>query len=150
MHTSPYGSRPDLLPDFIRAGNPAIHPLSLEESRAMESVSINRFQATIGGRISFEAAEVVSRETFRDEGDGASTIARLLRDFFGSTSEVVTFWDNLIMPTVRLPVAMAVENSRELLESDVDFWFYSPGNPILIECRQDGNVTVAHISAIEP
>lgn len=149
MSSASYGSRRDLLPKFMVAQSPAGHVgpsvLGLEESRAIEAVSLNRFPQASGGVIDWEGVPCLDRLAFSNEAEGERVIADVLRGKVGQNSDVVIFWGTLVMPTVVLSVESAVNHVSEILEVGPDFWVFSPNDKILIECLQDGQVTLASI-----
>jgi len=149
MSGVPYGSRRDLLPKFMVAQSPTgrvgLNVLNLEQSRELEAVSLNRFPQTSGGVIDWEGVPVLERLSFANEAEGGRVIANVLRGKVGWDSDVAIFWGTLVMPTVILSVELVANYVDDILEVGPDFWIFSHDDQILIECLQDGRVTLALI-----
>ncbi|MEV8474474.1 hypothetical protein [Streptomyces sp. NPDC051173] len=106
---------------------------------------MNRFPQTSGGVIDWEGVQGLDHLVFSNEAEGERVVADVLRGKVGQNSDVVIFWGTLVMPTVVLSVESAVNHVSEILEVGPDFWVFSPDDQILIECLQDGQVTLASI-----
>jgi hypothetical protein len=108
----------------------------------LEDVSLNRFPALVSGSLDWEAAAYDEREWFDDEEDWVARVTRLLARLASSQEPVAVFWGTLVMPTVLAPADVIVRNAREILEAGPHFWLYATVSRVLIECLQDGQVTV--------
>jgi len=76
---------------------------------------------------------------------GGGLFANILRGKVGWNSDVAIFWGTLVMPTVVLSAESVANHVGDILEVGPDFWVFSPDDQILIECLQDGRVTLALI-----
>ncbi|WP_148082104.1 hypothetical protein [Streptomyces botrytidirepellens] len=143
-----YGTRRDLLPKFMKSDThegDLINILDLDESREFESISLNRFPHAPAGTIEWENAHFADRSSFIDEEDGARKISELLTNLLRPESKVTIFWGTLVMPSVILSAKSAADHSQEILEVGPDFWIFSPDRQLILECLQDGQLTVADI-----
>ncbi|MET8983746.1 hypothetical protein ABZX85_50135 [Streptomyces sp. NPDC004539] len=144
-----YGSRPDYLPGFVSdiqgGGDRQIRLLNHVESRELEAVSLNRFPATTGAALDWEAVPFEGRMWWEDEEDWARMAAEILAPYVRDGRQVAVFWGNLVMSTVIVPAALAVQHAREILDAAPHFWIYPLSGSVLVECLSDGQVTVAKI-----
>lgn len=148
MQPEHYGSRPDLLPKFISRietkGSSGGRVLTWNESRELEDASLNRFAHT-STTIQWEGVPFSTRSVCEDEDDCHQLIKRLMSCELSEKSDVVFFWGNLVIPSIILPVELALEHLHEILEVFPDLWIFAPQDQFLIECRQDGQVTMSDI-----
>ncbi|WP_206504425.1 hypothetical protein [Streptomyces chrestomyceticus] len=146
-----YGSRRDFLPAFMKSGAGAadghteIQELSLDESRALEAVSLNRFPQLPGGEIGWAGGSYSERLWYEDDAEGMRQIAELLARNIRQGAQVVIFWGTLVMPSVRLAAYDVVRHVEEILDEFPHFWVYSAEDRKLIEFLPDGQVTAAVI-----
>ncbi|GAB3134467.1 hypothetical protein GCM10027258_05420 [Amycolatopsis stemonae] len=141
----PYGTRPDLLPAFVKTSMASV--LDYVASRELEDVSLNRFPALESGSLDWDAAAYDERKWFDDEADWVALATKLLARFASAEEPVAIFWGTLVMPTVLAPADVVVRNARAILEAGPHFWLYATVAEVLIECLQDGQVTVASTAA---
>ncbi|MFE0028509.1 hypothetical protein [Amycolatopsis sp. NPDC059021] len=146
---NPYGTHPEALGDLLDAIGPQerglVRQLSREEDDALAAVSLRRFptdRATTGA-IDWSGAVVLEQSFEQDYADAARVLGeRVLRY---STSDVVVFWGNLVIPTVRLPARLAAANAGELIDTGDDVWIYLPDRNVLVEYWHSGRITAGMI-----
>jgi hypothetical protein len=118
--------------------------LSADESRALEKASLNQFAHLSSGRISWDGVPATAI-SFKDEDDGVRVLSERLREFVEGDAGLVVFWGTLVMPTVTMPVRLALEHAGELVREAPDFWIFMQSRKTLVEFMQDGIVTVASV-----
>ncbi len=149
MSRNAYGSRRDFLPGFMRKGDSVeryrVRVLDLAASQDLEKLSLNRFPHTSAGLIGWTDAVYTERVSFSDEAEGVRLIEGLLSRTVEPVSEVVLFWGTLVMPTVVLTAEGVTAHAGEILKIGPDFWIYLRDRNMLVECAQDGRITLADI-----
>lgn len=149
MSRNTYGSRRDLLPRFMRMRESVerygIRLLDLDESRDLEKLSLNRFPHTSAGVIGWGGVAYSECVTFADEEEGWRLISGMVSREVERASEVAVFWGTLVIPTVVLTAEGVIENAAEIFEAAPDFWIYLRGRNELIECGQEGRITLTGI-----
>ncbi|MFH9726775.1 hypothetical protein ACH4M4_27985 [Streptomyces sp. NPDC017254] len=146
---SPYGSRPEYLPDFVNDPRDddgrQVVKLDLAENRALAAATLNRFPAASGDVIDFESAPFDDRLLWDDEEHWTRMAAELLAPYVQREERVAVMWGNLLMPTVTMPASVAVRHALDILDAGPHFWIHPLGSSVLVECLMDGQVTVATI-----
>jgi hypothetical protein len=142
-----YGSRPDILPDFVLAttNSGGVRLLDLAESQKLESLSLNRFPPMSSVQLDWAGVPGIEQLVYMDEESGAQLLRDLLQSRLRKADRVVVFWDNLIIPSVSLPVDLVLAHADEVLDVGRGFWLFAAEDNILIEFLLDGQVTVAPV-----
>jgi hypothetical protein len=122
-----------------------IRVLDLEQSRALESRSLNRFPHTSSGVIGWDAVDGAEHLTFANEDEGRRLIGQLVSHETDRASEVAVFWGTLVMPTVTLTAGGVVDHAAAIFDAAPQFWLYLREAGKLIECVPDGSVTLCRI-----
>ncbi|MET9429942.1 MULTISPECIES: hypothetical protein [unclassified Streptomyces] len=138
------GSRPDLLPGFLRNGEDVML-LDREDSRSVAAATLGLFPALSGDRLDWSAGSVRERRWWDDEDGWARLAAELLAPEVEAGALVAVQWSNLILPTVVLSAELAVAHARDLLDVEPHLWIHPLGGRVLLECLVDGQVTLGTV-----
>ncbi|GAA4553867.1 hypothetical protein [Amycolatopsis samaneae] len=146
-----YGTHPAALQDLLDEIGPVesalVHQLSREEDDALAAVSRRRFpvdRATTGA-VDWSGAVVLEQSLEEDYEDAARVLGEVVLRHSPAASEVVVFWGNLVIPTVRLPARLAAANAGELIDTGDDVWIYLPDGNVLVEYWHSGRITAGII-----
>lgn len=146
-----YGSHPTALQDLFDAIGTAerslVHVLSRTEDEALAAVSTRRFPVdrTTTGAVDWSGAGVVEQFVEEEYEEAARVLGEVILRNSPPESDVVVFWGNLVIPTVRLPARLAAANSGELIDTGDDVWIYLPGHNVLVEYWHSGRITAGVI-----
>ncbi|MEU2232318.1 hypothetical protein [Streptomyces vietnamensis] len=128
-----YGTHPEYIADVLNLLGDETLLLTYEEHRAFAEVSLNRFEAIGSARVNWRGTEVVERT----EEFGAETLVTLLHTHAAPDELVIVFWDNLLVPTIALPSALAARHADTILDQGSTCWLFLTDKGLLIEF-QDG------------
>ncbi|MEW2314962.1 hypothetical protein [Streptomyces bauhiniae] len=144
-----YGTEPDYLPAFMNDATDAdgrrVRKLTAEETQALRRLSLSRFPVSGGADLDWSRSPHTDRQMCETDEDWARVAAEYLSPYAGEGRSVVVFWGDLSMPSVEMPVEVAIRRSLDFMDADMHFWMHPLGSSVLIEYLQDGRVTVAPI-----
>ncbi|NYV75457.1 hypothetical protein [Streptomyces sp. UH6] len=140
-----YGRYPELLPEFVRDARGEdgrqVVVLRWEESQELARLSLSRFPAWNSVSLDWSAVPPVESVEW-DDGAG---FAAVLRRYGAGADAVVVFWGDLSVPTVVMPVDVAVRRAAELWDVGPEFWTYPLDGDVLVEARWGSPVVVGRI-----
>ncbi|WP_200870949.1 hypothetical protein [Amycolatopsis keratiniphila] len=119
--------------------------LDLAENSALAAATLSSFPAATGDVIDFESVPFEDRLWWDDGEHWTRMAAELLSSYAQPSGRIAVIWGNYLMPTVTIPVDVAVRHAQEILDAGPHFWIYPLGGSVLIECLMDGQVTVVTI-----
>jgi hypothetical protein len=147
--TAGYGSHPERLSDLLGCVKAEerrqVRLLGHEESGTFESTSLNKLPQTNWGTIDWDKVSRTEQYPVEGETDGAELVKRIVSSRIAPDSDVVVFWANLVVPTLYLPVRIAVEVMEEVLAVSHDVWLYFSSENFLIEYFHEGQVTAVSL-----
>ncbi|WP_244175771.1 hypothetical protein [Amycolatopsis lurida] len=119
--------------------------LDFAENRALAAATLGRFPAATGDVIDFGATPFEDRHWWDDEEHWTRMAAELFSSYAERSERIAVIWGNYLMPTVTMPLDVAVRHTRDILDAGPHFWIHPLGGSVLIECLMDGQVTVVKI-----
>ncbi|GAB2601064.1 hypothetical protein [Kribbella endophytica] len=142
-----YGTRADHLPRAmvtltrprVWSGRAGVELVPLLEHLQYESQSLARFPRNRDATINW--TEVPPGQVLRTTDSGTADLPRDLPN----ATELIILWSSLALPTVRLSPAAAATHLPAIVETDPEFWIYSPTDRRLIETTFAGRLTVASL-----
>lgn len=142
-----YGTRPDLLPRAmitltrprVWSSRNGVELLPLRQHLAYEGQSLARFPRNPDATINWQ--EVPADQVLRTADSG---IADLSRDLPNAT-ELIFFWSSPVVPSVSLTPAAAATHFPAIVQTQSEFWIYSPNDRKVIETTLAGQVTVVSL-----
>lgn len=155
MRTSAgYGTRPDVLPAALRdaARDPAsgVRVLDAAEDAQRSGESLGRFAAQDGVTLAWPDGPGVARSRWVDDADRVAQVDRSLAARVNGGARVVLVPDNLVVPSVELPVEVLRAHLPAVAEAFAGFWVFSPGDRLLVDCRWDGGLVVGPVPGGRP
>lgn len=145
-----YGTYPIVLSDLLDSLTPEdqrnVRLLDFDESERLAALSINKLPQTNWGTINWSQVPRVEQHDTPREPDAAEMIRQVIGSKIGPESEVVTFWANLVVPTIRTTKAIAIKAMDEIIATSHDVWLYFPSEDLIIEHFHEGRITIARLS----
>jgi hypothetical protein len=149
MPTVPYGTAPHLLNDFLRSLSAdearAVHQLDLQTNSLYETEGLRRFRLTSTGVIDWSDVPIADQDFADDEETAARVFTRWAHAHFPASGDVIVFWGNFVIPSIRLPLATALDHGPALFEVCDELWIFSADAKIIVERYHEGRMTIAAV-----
>ncbi|MEQ0565807.1 hypothetical protein ABJI51_42585 [Amycolatopsis sp. NEAU-NG30] len=146
-----YGTHPGALKPLLDTVGPAerelVRQFTAAEDAEFGSRSVNRFpidRNTTGAK-DWSGTRIHEQRVEDDYDEAARLLAELVLRYSPSTSEVVVFWGNVVIPSIGIPARLAAENAGLLIDIGDDVWIYAPGSGVLIEYWHSGRITAGEV-----
>lgn len=157
-----YGTRADHLPRSMvkvaRAGQQSgrlltwvgrsgVELLELGEHLQYEHQSLRRYPQGSDGAIDWNAVPggLVLMSIESDSID----LSAVIRRSAPGAGDLVFLWGSSVVPSVRMEMEVALSHLTVIIETEPEFWIYSPSDQVLLEHSFSGVVTVARVPADE-